>query len=119
MTKTVSIETLAAALCCHPRTISRILTGATNQSSKPTDAVSLAHAATALKTTEIALSQFLARWEKKKDDAIDFELAGLLLGLSERQVRRKAKEGSLPAIAHFGHTVRFSREVILQYSKAR
>lgn len=115
----VALHDLAQALSCHPRTLFRLLTGASNPYSKKKAIVSLTRAGQLLNTDPERLSRFLMDWKNKTDEAVDIDIAAMILSRSERQIRRLLRDKQLPTLAHFGHTLRFSSRALKQIVAAR
>lgn len=115
--ESIVVAALAEALCFHPQTLARLIHGRSTPKSKLQESVSLLDIAPALQADVTTLSSFLIAQAKGEDEAIDLEMAGMILDRSERQLRRDIKEGIIPVLVHTRNAMRFSREAIVAITK--
>lgn len=110
--ETIELPDMAAALCCHPRTLSRLIHGRFGARSLQKAQVSLALAAPLLKTEQLPLSQFLNAVQRGEDEALTPEFAMMVLDKPRSTFFRLLKEGKIPVIVHVGRFSRFSRNAL-------
>lgn len=119
MSDEIQLRSLAAALSCHPQTISRHIHGPSAPLSKLKESASLALIAQSLHMAPAVLSQFLRDQAKSNDEALDSEFACMILDCSMRSLRRYIKDKSVPVLVNVGHLLRFSRKALAQYIAAQ
>lgn len=107
--ETIELPVMAAALCCQPRTLSRLIHGRFAARSLQKAPVSLALAAQYLKTEQLPLSLFLRAALNGTDEALTPEFAMMVLDKPRSTFFRLLKEGKIPVIVHVGRFSRFSR----------
>lgn len=108
----IVLEELAAALSCHPQTLSRLMSGGLSPPLSPKEKVYLADAARILKMEEQALSQFVTDKNAGTDEALNMEFAMMVTGLGESTIKRRMKEGKIVPLVHVSRVLRFSRKAL-------
>lgn len=116
MQEAIRIKDLAAALSCHPRTLSRLMSGGLSPPLSAEERVYLADAARLLKMDAKVLSQFVTAKNAGQDEALDMEFAMMVTGLGETTIKRRMQEGKIVPLVHVNRILRFSRKALANLS---
>lgn len=116
MQEVIHVKDLAVALSCHPRTLSRLMSGGLSPPLSPEERVYLQDAARLLKMDARVLSQFVKDKNAAMDEALDMEFAVMVTGLGETTIKRRMQEGKIVPLVHVGRILRFSRKALANLS---